>query len=92
VFTPAGLQPNPSHGSHTAYLFMTGAQVMLLPAAGSIIQNGAPPAQLQANGSLTASFHVDVPLSALGVGTNPFTIGIFSSIPGITNGGPTRRK
>jgi hypothetical protein len=60
----------------------SGPQV-LLPAAGTAIQQGEQPATLLPNGSLTASFHVDVPLSPSGVSTHPFSVSLVDWFGGV---------
>jgi hypothetical protein len=86
-YSPA--DANAYFGTRTAYLSMTGSPLMLLPAAGSIIKYAEPPAQMQADGTLTASFHLDVPLSSSGVSASPFAISMVEMLPGITNSAAT---
>jgi hypothetical protein len=54
-----------------------------LPPAGTALQDGEQPAQIQPNGSLTAGFHVDVPLSASGVSTSSFSVVLSDWFPGL---------
>jgi hypothetical protein len=70
-------------GIRSSYLSITGSPVMLLPAAGSVLQTGEQPAQVQANGSLTATFHLDVPLSSAGVSLTPFAVALSAQFPGL---------
>src|SRR5579883_693766 len=70
-------------GTRASYLSLTGSPVMLLPQAGSVLQDGEAPAQTQPNGSLTASAHLDVPLASTGVSTRTFAVGLTSLFPGI---------
>jgi hypothetical protein len=72
-------------GLRASYLSLTGSPVILLPPAGSIIQNGEPPAQTQSNGSLSASVHLDVPLSPSGVSSSTFAVGMSAWFPGMNN-------
>jgi hypothetical protein len=58
-----------------------GYQIML-PGAGNPIQPGEQPVQIQANGSLTGSFHLDIPLSALGT-SQQFGLAIGSDLAGL---------
>jgi MYXO-CTERM domain-containing protein len=71
-------------GLRAAYVGLTGSPMMLLPPAGSVIQDGEQPAQVQPNGSLFASFHVDVPISSSGVSTRPFSVVLTDWLPGLT--------
>lgn len=61
-------------GLRSAYLSFTGAPMVPLPAAGTAIESGEQAAQVQPNGTLAASFHMDVPLSPSGVSTSPFSV------------------
>jgi hypothetical protein len=73
------------NGLRSAYIGLTGAPLLLLPPAGQAIQNAEQPAQTQPNGSLTADFHLHVPLSASGVSTNTFSVMLAATFPGITS-------
>lgn len=72
-------------GIPSAYVSLTGSPMIPLPAAGSVMQFGEAPAKTQSNGSLTASFHLNVPLSSSGVSISPFALGLSAAFPGILN-------
>jgi hypothetical protein len=88
-YAPADVDAYQGLGIRTSYLWFTGSSLVLLPPAGAAIQPGEQPAQTQSNGSLTAGFHLDVPLSASGVSTSPFAVGLTSAFPGITSNSAT---
>ncbi len=79
-------------GMRSSYAYFTGTPIAILPAAGSALQNGEAPAQAQANGTVTAGFHVDVPLSTKGVSTSSFSVGVASWLQGMIGSPPYNQQ